>query len=240
MAASNATFVYKIALIGDGGVGKTTYVKRMLTGEFEKKYVATLGVEVHPLRFRTNYGVVQFNMWDTAGQEKFSGLREGYFVFAHGAILMFDLCNMQSYKNIGKWDAMFSQVAEWEEDENGENKKVRTVPVVLCGNKVDLPRERMVKPRCIQYHRFPANEGRMVYYDLSAKSNYNFEKPFLHLARKLTGHEDLVFLEETAIVPPEVNLSPESIARYEAELAAAQTEIRNLPFPDGGIEMETE
>src|SRR3546814_6111230 len=70
---SVAPKVYKIALVGDGGVGKTTYVKRMLTGEFEKKYVATLGVEVHPLRFRTNYGPVIFNMWDTAGQEKFGG-----------------------------------------------------------------------------------------------------------------------------------------------------------------------
>lgn len=241
MAASNATaFTYKIAVIGDGGVGKSTYIRRMLTGEFEKKYVATLGVEVHPLRFRTNYGVVQFNMWDTAGQEKFGGLRDGYYIFSHGAILLFDLCNMQSYKNIEKWDVLFSQVAEWEEDANGEKQKVRTVPVVLCGNKVDLPRERMVKPGCIQYHRLPKNKDRMVYYDISAKSNYNFEKPFLHLARKLTGHEDLVFLEEVAIAPPEVNLDAASIARYEAELAAAQTEIRNLPFPEDGIEMETE
>jgi hypothetical protein len=54
-------------------VGKTTFVKRHLTGEFEKKYVATLGVEVHPLRFHTNFGPMVFNCWDTAGQEKFGG-----------------------------------------------------------------------------------------------------------------------------------------------------------------------
>jgi small GTP-binding protein len=56
-------------LVGDGGVGKTTFVKRHLTGEFEKKYVATLGVEVHPLTFHTNRGAMKFNVWDTAGQE---------------------------------------------------------------------------------------------------------------------------------------------------------------------------
>jgi small GTP-binding protein len=56
-------------LVGDGGVGKTTFVKRHLTGEFEKKYVATLGVEVHPLLFHTNRGAMKFNVWDTAGQE---------------------------------------------------------------------------------------------------------------------------------------------------------------------------
>ena len=47
---------FKLVLVGDGGVGKTTFVKRHLTGEFEKKYIATLGVEVHPMPFFTNHG----------------------------------------------------------------------------------------------------------------------------------------------------------------------------------------
>jgi GTP-binding nuclear protein Ran len=55
-----------VNLVGDGGTGKTTFVKRHLTGEFEKKYVATLGVEVHPLGFHTNFGPICFNTWDTA------------------------------------------------------------------------------------------------------------------------------------------------------------------------------
>lgn len=67
-------------LVGDGGTGKTTFVKRHVTGEFEKKYVATLGVEVHPLVFHTNRGPIKFNVWDTAGQEKFGGLRDGYYI----------------------------------------------------------------------------------------------------------------------------------------------------------------
>ncbi len=71
---------FKLVLVGDGGIGKTTFVKRHITGEFEKKYVATLGVEVHPIVFHTNRGPVRFNVWDTAGQEKFGGLRDGYYV----------------------------------------------------------------------------------------------------------------------------------------------------------------
>jgi GTP-binding nuclear protein Ran len=69
---------FKLVLVGDGGVGKTTFVKRHLTGEFEKKYVATVGAEVHPMDFTTNRGKIVFNVWDTAGQEKYSGLRDGY------------------------------------------------------------------------------------------------------------------------------------------------------------------
>jgi hypothetical protein len=69
MQAQQDTPEFKLILVGDGGVGKTTFVKRHLTGEFEKKYVATLGVEVHPLLFHTNRGPIKFNVWDTAGQE---------------------------------------------------------------------------------------------------------------------------------------------------------------------------
>ena len=61
---------FKLVLVGDGGNGKTTFVKHHLTGEFEK-YVAPLGVEVHPLLFHTNRGPIKFSVWGTAGQEKF-------------------------------------------------------------------------------------------------------------------------------------------------------------------------
>jgi len=53
----------KCLLVGDGGVGKTTFIKRHLTGEFEKQYVATMGAEVHPLVFHTTRGLVKFNVW---------------------------------------------------------------------------------------------------------------------------------------------------------------------------------
>ena len=61
---------FKLIIIGDGGVGKTTFVKRHLTGEFEKQYIPTVGANVHPMDFNTNYGKIRFNTWDTAGQEK--------------------------------------------------------------------------------------------------------------------------------------------------------------------------
>lgn len=61
------------------------------------------------------------------------------------------------------------------------------IPIVLCGNKVDV-KERKVKAKSITFHR----KKNLQYYDISAKSNYNFEKPFLWLARKLVGNQTLV------------------------------------------------
>jgi GTP-binding nuclear protein Ran len=116
---------FKLILVGDGGVGKTTFVRRHLTGEFEKRYVATLGVEVHPLLFHTNRGQIKFNVWDTAGQEKFGGLRDGYYIQGQCAIIMFDVTSRITYKNVPNWHRDLTRVCE-------------NIPIVLCGNKVEI------------------------------------------------------------------------------------------------------
>eukprot|EP01087_Luapelamoeba_hula_P006219 TRINITY_DN162_c0_g1_i1.p1 TRINITY_DN162_c0_g1~~TRINITY_DN162_c0_g1_i1.p1 ORF type:complete len:215 (+),score=49.12 TRINITY_DN162_c0_g1_i1:64-708(+) len=202
---------FKLILVGDGGVGKTTFVKRHLTGEFEKKYVATLGVEVHPLPFTTNFGQIVFNCWDTAGQEKFGGLRDGYYIQGQAAIIMFDVTARLTYKNVPNWHRDLVRVCE-------------NIPIVLVGNKVDV-KERKVKAKAITFHR----KKNLQYYDVSAKSNYNFEKPYLYLARKLLNQgNNLTFVEAVALRPPEVQLDTAQMQRYESELAVAAA----TPLPD--------
>jgi len=190
---------FKVAIIGDGGVGKTTFVNRHRTGEFEKKYVATMGVEVNPLPFATNQGNLVFNIWDCAGQEFYQGLGSGYYVGCQGAIIMFDVTSRVSYKGISKW---YDQI----------RKVCPNIPIVLCGSKVDC-KDRKVTPQEIQFHR----KNGLEYYDISAKSNYNFEKPFLSLARQMTQCPTLNFIEFPAVLPPEVQVSAEQIAQWESE-----------------------
>ncbi|GKB22232.1 GTP-binding nuclear protein Ran-3 [Tanacetum coccineum] len=80
----------KLVLVGDGGTGKTTFVKRHLTGEFEKRYERKAALS--PL-------AVLFGVW----QERFGGLRDGYYVHGHCAIIMFDVTARITYKNVPSW-----------------------------------------------------------------------------------------------------------------------------------------
>jgi GTP-binding nuclear protein Ran len=178
---------YKIVLVGDGGVGKSTFLKRQLTGEFERKYIATQGVDVSSLVFNTNYGILTFKVWDCAGQEKFRNVMGEYCRNAEGVIAMYDLTSRVSSTNVSYWITHVRTL-------------VANVPVVICGNKHDI-QDRKVNG-WIEAQNLP----NVIHYCVSAKNNHNFEKPFLDLARRLTGHEDLKFIDKPAVTLPEVNI----------------------------------
>jgi len=196
----NYDYQYKLVLIGDGGTGKTTFVKRHESKEFDDNYIPTIGVKIHPIIFYTNKGNVQFLIWDTTGQEKLGGLRDGYYIQSDAAIIFFDVTSYTSYKNVKNWYTDFSHICE-------------NIPIVLVGNKVDL-KDRKVKPKMIKFH----HKNNIEYYDISAKSNYNYEKPFLYLIRRLLNDPDIQIINPTPIKPPEVEIDPSITLIYESEL----------------------
>ncbi|KAJ2827537.1 GTP-binding nuclear protein gsp1/Ran, partial [Coemansia sp. 'formosensis'] len=88
---------------------------------------------------------------------------------------------------------------------------------------VDI-KERKVKAKTITFHR----KKNLQYYDISAKSNYNFEKPFLWLARKLAGDANLEFVQAPALQPPEFQIDSELMNQYNQEMEAAAAQ----PLPE--------
>lgn len=137
---------------------------------------------------------------------------------------MFDVTSRITYKSVPNWHRDLTRVCD-------------NVPIVLCGNKVDI-KDRKVKAKSIAFHR----KKNLQYYDISAKSNYNFEKPFLWLARKIIRFvlclsqlvspccrdSSLEFVESPALAPPEVQIDFREQARHEAELREASL----VPVPD--------
>jgi GTP-binding nuclear protein Ran len=115
---------FKIVVVGDAGVGKTSWVRKLLTGDFREEYVSTLGVEAHCVKLNTNKGQFIFNIWDAAGEEKYRGMRNVYYVGADAVIAMHDFNNPTSFSNLGKWI---------------EEVKDKCVPVqIIVGNKKEF------------------------------------------------------------------------------------------------------
>ncbi|KAH8360864.1 hypothetical protein KR084_009535 [Drosophila pseudotakahashii] len=202
-AKDEVVAAFKLVLLGDGGTGKTTFVKRHLTGEYQKRYLATMGVEVHPLLFSTTRGMFRFDVWDTAGQEKLGGLRDGYYVQGQCAIIMFDLASKITYKNVTNWYRDLIRVCG-------------NIPIVLCGNKADI-KHRKIKAKNVTFHR----KNNLHYIEMSAKSNYNYEKPFLYLLRQLVGDPQLEMTVSPALKPPEVSFTEEMRLEVERNLQEA-------------------
>jgi GTP-binding nuclear protein Ran len=124
------------------------------------------------------------------------------------AMIFFDVTARMTYKNVPNWFRDFVRV-------------VPDAPIVLCGNKVDV-KDRVVKAKSITFHR----KKNLQYYDISAKSNYNSEKPFLYLIRQLARDNNVVFAEYD-ITPPSVVIDPATLVEWENQLKDAQA----VPLP---------
>jgi GTP-binding nuclear protein Ran len=174
---------FKVLVVGDGGVGKTSYMQIHEGERFERKYLPTVGVDVRSLDFHTNEGVIGIHCWDVAGQEKFGYLRQGYYRDADAAIIMFDVSCMVTYKSVKRWyDEIVAVCGE--------------IPIVLVANKCDVTK-REVSPESVTIHR----KMDLPYYEISVKSNYNWQKPMLWIMGVLIGNPDIYLTHEHNATP---------------------------------------
>lgn len=130
-----------------------------------------------------------------------SVLRDGYYIGGEAGIIFFDVTDRATYKNVPNWYRDIIRIA-------GE------IPIVLCGNKVDVTTERQVRPKDITFYR----KKTIQYFEMSVKSNYNYEKPFVYLLRKLAKDPSLALVQQPALPPPDLELNMDEIRKNEQEL----------------------
>jgi GTP-binding nuclear protein Ran len=187
MSAKKTTF--KLVLIGDAKVGKSSFVKRNSSSTFDRDYTATQGVAVTPLTVETSAGSLTFNIWDTAGERSLGPLYEGVYLEADCGILMFDVTDHATYRNIATW----------------YNDLVRVRPmvqVVLVGNKVDV-RERKVSASQVTFHKARG----IQYIEISAKSGLHSDSPLEALAQRLLGDTELTLVPRSPSQSPDADPS---------------------------------
>lgn len=179
---------YKVVLVGNAGAGKTTFINRILTGEYNNSYVPTLGVDVHPLSFNTTVGPINFNVWDCAGNPLFGGSCGDYLAGADCAIIMCDALSKICFGTINLW---FNTI----------RKSNTHIPIILAESKIDLITNDT-------YSEFLYDLDKMIHVAISSKNNRNISLPFLRLARILLKNDSINFIEKAAIYPPVLNLQP--------------------------------
>jgi GTP-binding nuclear protein Ran len=148
----------------------------------------------------TSRGLLRLEVWDISGQELYGGRCSEYYTGGDGAILMFDVNDRESYKNVPNW---------YKDVKKGVG---RNIPIVLVGNKTDIEGHHS-KIKHITFHL----RNNIPFYRISIKADRNTEEPFLGLARKLLGDDSLQFVQ--AIRPHEIELNATALAAQLDQLA---------------------
>ena len=172
----------KIVVVGESGVGKTSIVSRFVFNTFDEEVHTSLASYYSSKILKFSDGnILKFNLWDTAGQEKFRSITQLFYKDAKVAILVYDITRQNSYDEL--IDYWFNKVKE--------NTSPDAI-IVLAANKSDLIEKEEVNEN--NARKF-AEEMKIDFFSISAKDNLRIEDLFIQIAKRYTGTEDFRFLD---------------------------------------------
>ncbi|MHA2142272.1 MAG: GTP-binding protein [Candidatus Thorarchaeota archaeon] len=163
---------FKVAMLGDGAVGKTALTIRFTEGGFEADYKRTIGADfaIKDLHLKDVNANVKLQVWDLAGQPRFESVRQGFYRGARGGLLVYDVTRRRTFLNIDNWKKeCFSNLAS-------------PIPLVVVANKVDLADSRAVSREDGEKY---AKKNEFLYVESSALTGENVEEAYASLCRNM-------------------------------------------------------
>jgi len=167
---NNKIFQFKLVLLGESAVGKSSLVLRFVKGQFLDYQESTIGAAFLTQTVCLNDTTVKFEIWDTAGQERYHSLAPMYYRGAQAAIVVYDITSYDSFDRAKKW------VKELQRQGNPN------IVIALAGNKVDLAQKRKVE---IEEAQSYSDENGILFMETSAKTAANVNELFVAIAKKL-------------------------------------------------------
>ena len=205
----SSEYIYKLVLIGDGSVGKTSMVQMYVHGIFPESYKATIGTFItkKTVDFTELDTSVRLLIWDLAGQEQFKRIWPDYMQDANAGIIVFDLTDRDTFDHVRNWYEQIKEVA------------LPNVILILAGNKMDLEDKRIIST---EEGEALAEELGIYYMETSAKDDINLDKIFEYICLELIGEGGGMRIQkrEGGIDHQEINLS----SKYVID----ETQIRQL------------
>ncbi|KAI5147887.1 Ras-Related Protein Rab-3A [Manis pentadactyla] len=162
----NFDYMFKILIIGNSSVGKTSFLFRYADDSFTPAFVSTVGIDFKVKTIYRNDKRIKLQIWDTAGQERYRTITTAYYRGAMGFILMYDITNEESFNAVQDWSTQIKTYS-WD-----------NAQVLLVGNKCDMEDERVVSS---ERGRQLADHLGFEFFEASAKDNINVKQTFERL-----------------------------------------------------------
>ena len=162
---------YKVLLLGNSYVGKTCILLRFSEDIFKENYDVTIGLNYRIKSMTIENNPIKMQIWDTSGEEKFKAIAKNFYRGAHGVLLVYDICQKNSFLDVKSW---IEQIIE-----NADNDDI---VMILCGNKCDNEKERKISKE--EGENLAKNYG-IPFFECSAKNNFNINEIFETMAQKI-------------------------------------------------------
>ncbi|XP_062975404.1 ras-related protein Rab-3D [Elgaria multicarinata webbii] len=165
-ADQNFDYMFKLLIIGNSSVGKTSFLFRYADDSFTSAFVSTVGIDFKVKTVYRNEKRVKLQIWDTAGQERYRTITTAYYRGAMGFLLMYDISNQESFNAVQDWATQIKTYS-WD-----------NAQVILVGNKCDLEDDRVIPT---EDSKRLADELGFEFFEASAKDNINVKQVFERL-----------------------------------------------------------
>ena len=176
---------FKILLVGDSGVGKSSLLLRFATGDFEE-LSSTIGVDFKSKVIDVGGKRVKLTVWDTAGQERFRTLTSSYYRGAHGIVYVFDVTRRETFESLG--DIWMHEVSMY--------STIQDSIKMVVANKTDLQSQREVSTdECVSF----AKKHGCIFAETSARQNLAVEQAFEELVIKMLDTPSLISNDNNGI-----------------------------------------
>ena len=165
---------YKLVVVGDGGVGKSALTIQLIQNHFVDEYDPTIE-DSYRKQVVIDKETCLLDILDTAGQEEYSAMRDQYMRTGEGFLLVFAVNNPKSFEDIARYREQIKRVKDADE-----------VPLVLVGNKCDLPTRTV---DCEQAKEL-AKAYNIPFVESSAKTRMGVDDAFYTLVREIRKHRE--------------------------------------------------